>query len=32
MQRFLAAREDVRFEIDDPVEVGDDLLVVEQVA
>jgi hypothetical protein len=31
-QRFLAACEDFRFEIDDPVEVEDDLLVVEQVA
>jgi ketosteroid isomerase-like protein len=31
-QRFLAAFDEVRLEIDDPVEVDDDLLVVENAA
>jgi ketosteroid isomerase-like protein len=31
-QRFLAAWDEVRFEIGDPIEVEDDLLVVENVA
>jgi ketosteroid isomerase-like protein len=31
-QRFLAAWNDVRIEIDDPTEVEDDLLVVENIA
>ena len=31
-QRFFAAWDEVRFEIDDPIEVEDDLLVVENVA
>jgi ketosteroid isomerase-like protein len=31
-QRFLAAWDEARFEIDDPIEVEDDLLVVENVA
>jgi ketosteroid isomerase-like protein len=31
-ERYLAAFDEIRFEIDDPIEVEDDLLVVENIA